>query len=356
MFESLVDRLVERQGQAAVHYVTPIQPSAADGLLAETYDRIDAGFLVGPPFTLHSPVPPILAGAWSVFHESVVVGDVPRPVKEAIATAVSKANECPFCVDAHGLSVEVGAGRDVADAIQRGDWDAITDATIRDAARWAAATRDPTADVVRNPPFTRAQAPEYVGTALTFHYVNRMVNVFCEDSPFPIPDALERFDGLVRRVAGPRMRSAIHRTGEPGGSLDLVPTAEPGAAVEWAESNHPVARAFAGFATTAEERVGERFSSAALDVVRRRIDRWDGDDPDMGGEELSVQGESLSEAEQVTAELALTTALASYRVDDDLVERFQSHYPGDEPLVELTCWASLTSALRIGTWLGVPKE
>jgi hypothetical protein len=59
--------------------------------------------------------------------------------------------------------------------------------TVATRSRWAAATRDPTADVVTDPPFTREQTAEYVGTALTFHYVNRMVNVFCEDSPFPLP-------------------------------------------------------------------------------------------------------------------------------------------------------------------------
>lgn len=356
MFETLLAALIRRQGQTDVHYVTPVQPAAADGLLAETYDQIENEFLVAPPFTLHSPAPRLFAAAWSVFRESLVVGDVPRPVKEAIATGVSRSNRCPYCVDAHGMSVQAGAGRDVAVAVERGDYDAVDDPQIREAARWGEATRDPEADVVADPPYTRQQAPEYVGTALTFHYVNRMVNVFCEDSPFPLPSALDGLSGMMRRFAVPTIRSAVQRSPEPGRSLDLLPWSESVDVPPWAESNPTIGRAFAGFSAIADELAGEHFTEPALDVVRDQIERWDGGDHEIGGGELSVPDESLTDADRVVAELGLTTALASYRVDDDLVDRFHREYPSDEALVVLTSWASLRAARRIGAWLVVPGE
>jgi hypothetical protein len=183
-----------------------------------------------------------------------------------------------------------------------------------------------------------------------------MVNVFCEDSPFPLRSPVERFDGLVRRLAGSRMRSAIHRTGDPGASLDLVPEVPPRDDLAWAESNQHVARAFAVFSAVTAGPAAEHFSGKTLDVVREQIEEWDGDDPGLGGDVLSVPADSLDDAERVVAVLGLQTALASYRVDDDLVAQFCAEHPGEEPLVVLTSWVSLVAAQRIGTWLAMPME
>lgn len=127
--------IVAKQGETGVKYVIPIPPNEAEGLLAETYEQLDDEYLIGPPFTLHSPTPKLFAGMWSIFRESLVVGRVPRSVKEAVAIGVSKSNQCPFCVESHALSVQAGAGRRVAKAIERGDYDAIDDPEIREVAK-----------------------------------------------------------------------------------------------------------------------------------------------------------------------------------------------------------------------------
>lgn len=59
--------VVAKQGESGVKYVTPVPPDEADGLLAETYEQLDDEYLVAPPFTLHSPIPALFAGLWSIY-------------------------------------------------------------------------------------------------------------------------------------------------------------------------------------------------------------------------------------------------------------------------------------------------
>ena len=51
--------------------------------------------------------------------------------------------------------------------------------------------------------------------------------------------------------------------------------------------------------------------------------------------------------------LALLTALASYQVDRSVIDKFRLDWPDDATLVELTSWASLAAARRVGGWIPV---
>jgi hypothetical protein len=79
----------------AVRYVHPVAARAAQGLVGEVYGQVgrEFGALV-EPFTLHSPSPELLAGAWSACRESLLVGYARREVKEAVAATVSRINRC----------------------------------------------------------------------------------------------------------------------------------------------------------------------------------------------------------------------------------------------------------------------
>ena len=55
------------------------------------------------PFTLHLPVPELLAGVWMACRETLLAGNGTREAKEVVATAVSALNQCPYCVDAHSM-------------------------------------------------------------------------------------------------------------------------------------------------------------------------------------------------------------------------------------------------------------
>jgi alkylhydroperoxidase family enzyme len=59
----------------------------------------------------------------------------------------------------------------------------------------------------------------------------------------------------------------------------------------------------------------------------------------------------LPPEERPAGRLALLTATASYRVTDDLIAEVRAHGHDDAALIELTSWASLTAARRIGAAL-----
>lgn len=356
MIKKTLLRTVENQSVTGVQFVTPVAPTTADGLVAAVYNQIHDEYMNGEPFMLHSPSPEILAGMWSILRESFVAGQVPRLTKEAVAMAVSKTNECPFCAEFHALTVYGGRGGDIARAIERGDYSAINDPAIRGPVEWAAMTRTPDAAILSAPPFSRQEAPEIIGTALTFHYINRMVNVFCPDSAFPLPPALSGLQAVLYRLASPLMRDVMMTAPKPGASLAPLPRVDLPDDLSWAAPNETIAAAFAGFAAIVEQRTNDVVSHEVQRLLRDQLDSWNGDDPGFRTTWLDDAIATVSEDDQPAARLALLTALASYRVSEDDIDAFRAQHPTDEALIVLTSWASFTAARKIGTWLQPPAE
>jgi len=145
---------------------------------------------------------------------------VGRDLKEAVAGAVSESNQCPYCVDVHTAMVQATTGHDAAAAIRSGQLDGIADERMAQLVRWAAATRSPAAASLASPPFSDDEAPEIIGTALVYHYVNRMVHVFLDTTPLPITRPGR---DLARRVFGATFaRRMVRRNAEPGASLGFL--------------------------------------------------------------------------------------------------------------------------------------
>ena len=69
----LAETIIDRMGKG-IQYVKPVAHGSATGLAAETYRQMQADFLPVPLLTLHSPVPEVLAGAWSILRESLLAG------------------------------------------------------------------------------------------------------------------------------------------------------------------------------------------------------------------------------------------------------------------------------------------
>ncbi len=59
----------------------------------------------------------------------------------------------------------------------------------------------------------------------------------------------------------------------------------------------------------------------------------------------------LPDDERPAGRLALAAAFASYQVDEDMVDAVRRGGADEDALVELTSWASMTAARRVGTWL-----
>jgi AhpD family alkylhydroperoxidase len=331
--------------------VTPVHEAHAVGLVADVYRQIRSNFMLAGPLTLHSPAPEVLAGAWSGFAETLLVGQVARELKEAVAAAVSRSNRCPFCVDAHAMAIEALTSRQTASAVERGEGGSIPDARLRALVEWAAATPFPDSAVLRHPPFTADEAPEIIGTAVYFHYINRMVNVFLDESPVPLPGVLRGLRGIMRSVAAPMMRPVVMRHATAGASLGLVAAAEPSEDFAWASASSTVAVAFASFAAAVERAATVCVSRRVRTQVRAELAAWRGEDAGLGRGWVEERLGDLEGPDRPAARLALLTARASYQVDDGVIRAFRATRPADCDLIALTAWASLAAARRIGSWL-----
>jgi AhpD family alkylhydroperoxidase len=312
------------------------------------------------PMTLHSPVPELLAGAWSLCREQLVAaGRVERAVKEAVAMTVSSINSCPFCVDAHAVMLAASGHSGAARRLERGKRDGLDDPALERVVEWAAATRSPGSPVLGRPPFDAVEAPEMIGTAVLFHYINRPVTVFLgETSPLPLGGRLLK--GGMLRAGARRLRAFARARPIAGESLELLPEAKLPDDLAWASGSPVLAGAWARFAA-ATERAGERSLPAEVrSRLLAQLDEWRGGDPGLGVAWLERALEGLDQRQIPAARLALLVALAPYRVDEQVVDAFRAGagpeaIDADARLVGAVSWSALAAARRIGSWLAVAE-
>ncbi|MFJ1764958.1 carboxymuconolactone decarboxylase family protein [Amycolatopsis sp. NPDC088138] len=329
-------RFAVRRSLRDTRYVEVVRRSRARGLVAAVYRQVERDFsMLAPPVALHSAAPEAMAAAWAILRETLLApGRADRAGKEAVATGVSEANSCPYCVDVHGMTLAaIPAGESDREALEK----------------WARVSATGPAGV---PPFPAEQAPELIGVAVAFQYYNRVVNVFLRDSPFPshVPESAKP---QARKVLGGVLRPS-DKAPRPGESLDLLPAAPVPEDLDWARPNALVADAFAR-AYAAAEAAGDRSVPPAVrTLLRERLSTWDGQPPGLSRSWLEEAVTGLDEADRPAGRLALAIALASYQVDDALVAAFRTTAPGDDTLIELAAWASMAAARRISTWVATP--
>ncbi|XVQ84278.1 carboxymuconolactone decarboxylase family protein [Microbispora siamensis] len=323
---------------AQVRHVSPVRPAAARGQVAEVYAQVVRDFgMLAPPVVLHSPAPSALAASWTILRESLLVpGTAGRAAKELVAAEVSSGNACPYCVDVHRATLR-GLGT-------------APDARPEPLAAWARAS-GAAATAWDAPPPGRdgPAAAELVAVAVTFHYLNRMVNVFLPDSPLP-PDLPRGARGPALRAFGALMRPAARRSPIPGASLGLLPAAPLPADLSWAAGVPHLAGAFAAAATAVEECGRRSLPERVRALVLDHVAAWEGDPPGPGRAWAARAVAGLADRDRPTACLALLVALASYQVDRRTVAEFLRTTPDERALVEVASWASLTAARRVGTW------
>ncbi|MDM4719260.1 carboxymuconolactone decarboxylase family protein [Micromonospora sp. WMMA1363] len=342
-------RAAVRRSLGRVRYLRPVFPSSAPPAVRRVYDPLEREFgVLAPPVALHAPAPRALAAAWVILRETLVArGRCTRAAREAVAAAVSVGNACPYCVDVHASTMQgLVRGSDAA-AVAADRVDSIGDPGVRELVRWLRDDASATGDA---PPFPAEAASEVIGVAVTFHYLNRMVNVFLDASPMPavLPGRLR---GGARRLLGVLLRPAARRAAAPGDALDLLPTAPLPPDLGWATGTPTVAAAFARASATVDELADAVVPTPVRDLVGERIAAWDGSPPGLSRAWAADAVAALPPGHRATARLALLTAMASYQVDDAVVDDHRRRAPGDADLVAVTAWASLTAARQLGARL-----
>ncbi|GAA1615078.1 carboxymuconolactone decarboxylase family protein [Nonomuraea maheshkhaliensis] len=316
-------------------YVTPIPARLATGRTAQVYAQLaeDFGMARMAVFLTLSPAEEVLAATWVTLRESLLAGAAPRTGKEVVALGVSLANQCTFCVAAHTTLLHATGDHRLGESIARGE----VPADPGHAALLAWARSPGTAR-----PYPNALAPEYVGTALSFHFINRIASALLTENL--MPGNLQRFR-LVRSVGGRAMAGPVRRAAAPGAGLSLIAglpaRAEPG----WADGA-PAGTAYATLKAVAEAG-GDLLGGPARAAVTRAVAGWDGAHPPMGTAWLDEPLAGLPADDRAGARLVLLTALAPYRVTDADVAAWRGGARTDEDLVRLCAFGAILATAHV---------
>lgn len=340
---------------APFRLTTPAPPDTLTGRSAAVYAQLatDFGIRRAPTFVVLSPAPDLLAATWAVLRESLLAGRASRTAKELVALGVSQANRCPFCVDAHTVLLHATGDHRLAETVARGGTPA--DPAHAALLAWGKATRAALgpdgSQAAADRPFDAAAAPEFIGTALAFHFINRMVSALLGEDMMPA--GLQRLR-LVRSAGGRALARTVRRELEPGASLPLLRGVPAGPPPKWAEGA-PVGAAFAALRAAAG-RGGERLGEQAREAVAAAVDAWDGSHPPLGGSWLARWTSPLPAAQRPAARLVLLAALAPYRITEADAEAWRAADPDpyDADLVRLVAFGALSAVSRIETSIQRP--
>jgi AhpD family alkylhydroperoxidase len=321
----MAGRIPEAPGQPSMsmtyRFFSPPPARAATGLTAEVYRQMREDFLGPmPTFQVLSVAPSLLAPAWALMREALLVGDG-RVDREVVASAVSRANRCRFCVDAHVTLLHSLGEHDLAEEIARGGTPPLVS--------WALDSRRP-----RATGWTSPHGPGITGTVLAFHFINRVVSALL--SPDLLPGGLQRFPA-VRSVGGRLAARTTRRTPAPGASLallapDLSPAVLPG----------PVGVAYAALREAAGAG-GELLSDVARDTVVATV-RWeDGAHPARAADWAADLVRDLPPADRVAARIVLLAAFAPGAISRGDVELRRLTHPSDADLVRLVAYGAMAA-------------
>ncbi|MBJ6622435.1 carboxymuconolactone decarboxylase family protein [Streptomyces sp. DHE17-7] len=321
-------------------HTAPLPPKAATGRVAEVFEQIARDFgIPGPaPFVALSSAPALLAPAWALMRESLIAGPGDRTGKEIAAFGVSEANGCRFCVDAHTMLLHATGDHALAERLARGRGPADErHARVLD---WARRTGSPDAGR-ESPPFPREEAPGYLGTALAFHFINRIVSALVSERL--LPGEAQRLRP-VRSLAGRSLSRTVRRPAVPGASLPLLDTSGPGPA--WAAGT-PVGPAYAAL------RAAAALGAGLLDaddqaLVRSALREWDGSRPPVDPDPFPGR------ERRPGARLALLAALAPSRIGPADVAAWRRPEHTDHCLVHLVAYGAFAAVDRVQSTLSAP--
>ncbi|MEV0155463.1 carboxymuconolactone decarboxylase family protein [Micromonospora sp. NPDC050686] len=325
-------------------FFTPPRASAATGLTAEVYRQLRGEFLGPvPTFQALSAVPELLAAAWALLREALLAGDASRVERELVAAAVSRANRCRFCVDAHVMLLHALGEHQLAEVIARGGRPPAP--RHAELTAWAEASRSPRAAGWSSP-----YRPEVTGTLLAFHFINRIVSALLD--PDLLPGGLQR-SPVVRSVGGRLYARAAREPKEPGRSLSLL-DAGTVAGPDWA-GDSPVGVAYASLRNAAL-RGGHLLGDVARQTVTATV-RWeDGRHPARPAEWAADLIRDLPGTDRVGARIALLAAFAPGAIRTGDVALWRLSHPADADIVWLVAYGAITATDHVAQSLSPARS
>ncbi len=334
-------------------YVKPDRSKQARGALKRVYDEVRDVFPGGEvpgPYLVHSFFPDFLEAYWNSAKASYFSGQCSRPEADAIACGVSTANACSFCLEAHAELLRFSDAAMANSALKRQTSHA-SNPHLQSLVKWGRATLTPNDPLSQSPSFARIERADAIAVALSFHYTNRLVNIFFGPSPFPlafVPGARN----LMTLIGRPMFRALAEKTvpleNSKSSARDAVISASE---LEWADNNQRIQIPFCELSREAE-RVGEEcVPSPAREVIHDIVNQWNGEELPIDGGEVLEHMSRLDDSLRPIARLTLFAGLASHRVNSELVKSCRLAGASDHNLVGASIWGSHQATTRIATWL-----
>lgn len=298
--------------------------------------------MVPPPISIHKVDRELFAASWACLRETLVVGRVPRYFKEAVASGVSEANQCPYCVGAHSMMFDVyrpaEKKRPIVDDTFK-SWDS------EKFKMWACSCYLSESHKT-SPPFPKTFQSEIVGTAVYFHYLTRIVTIYLGDSFVPKP--LKWMVPLMMPFMRLFMGLNDKRSKKLGTSkLRNVPMA---GGPDWADQDN-VRIAFSQFQAVTDNKITQVLSESMMDFIDTFLSKWQGFDTGLSTSWVQPHMEELSkldEMEKQQARYMLLVIGSPYMIIDEEKKSLKK-IMGNSDLLIMTAWVSLGAALRTGT-------
>ena len=357
MIKVIENKMIAQNGQA-VRYIKTLGLKDATGYIKKINEQITRDFGLAGPLTLSTPSKRVHAVRWVVARESFIVEThVKRVLKEIVATSIAQINKCPYCEDAHSTSITSTGNKYISEIITSGDWQTIKNPKIKQLVKWSLNTRNPNAEIIKNPPFSKQEASEIIGTALVFHSTNRLVNIFLEDSP--LPSFLGK--GLMKKVAlnfasKTLFKSMVEKQTVAGEGLQFIKDYKIPLKLDWSKENLPYSKAL-----TAEKMVLNQIENDLIPkevsmLFKEKINNWQGEEMPMGRSWLHEIINKINLDEKPVANIVFLAAFAPYSITKSDIEAFRDIYNSDTELVEVCFWAIQNLTNRIGEWMIEPFQ
>ena len=337
----------------SINYIDSISAKEASGQVKTIYAELkkEMGDVV-EPISLHAPLPDLLKGIWGILRETVLVEqEMSRKNKECVGAAVSSSNECPYCVDAHTIMIIGLKDKIAAKAIVNKDLSLISDDELKKLIDWSFNTRFFNLQMIKEAPFDAMQAPEVIGTAVFFHYLNRMVTIFL--GPTILPMNISFLKEPMKKMAA-AMFSKVLATKKEAGTLDYVEKiSTSGRDFSWASTNERVEKVFQYFDSVTDKCADEYIPKETRDFINEEMQKWDGANL-KSTKELDELLTKIPEGNRPMAKILYLICLSPHRIQPSHFEDCQKCFGGSsEAILGSFAWASFQAAKRIGSQLAM---
>ncbi len=330
-----------------IKHIKYVDKTEATGRLRGIYDHIKLNFgQLAEPFVLHSLNEELTAGVWATLYETVLIeNNVKRSIKETVATCISEVNKCNYCADAHSIMI-LGTENKLQHNIKfakSGKLKTKEDKLIF----WALNNLNFDHHIILAPPFNKSEIPETIGTAVLFHYINRMVNIFASDTPLPT----SKLKSLVKYFASNFIfKKAIKKKKVKGDSLKFIDISENSGSFEWANEIPEIQNAFKYLKFYTEINIKKVLSFELITELVKQASNLNLLRPTFGNKGLSDFLEHIKPAEKQIAEFSFLTMFETYKIQEKHINALKQTLT-DKNILEIASYVSLLVSESIGNKL-----